>query len=139
MCIILTIDYLQKMDASNITEVVNQFDTGNCKLFLGTFGPVFHVGNFLLGVAFVLPQWFTTSQLALRGLVTAAYLLLSIWTALKTCAAQYFVYNVAIMIISAVYLTTLIVKHFPVFIPKHLETIYGKIFRPFHISKKVFS
>lgn len=127
------------MDTLNITEVVNHFDTGSCKVFIGTFGPVFHVGNFLLGVAFVLPQWFTTSQLALRGLVTAAYLLLSVWSALKTCAAQFFLYNVAFMVISAVYLTTLIVKHFPVFIPKHLETIYGKIFRPFHISKKVSS
>ena len=115
----------------------SSFDTGNCKEFLGEFGPVFHVGNFLLGVAFLLPQWFTTSQLALRGLVTTAYLFLCIWSALKTCAAQFFLYNVSILIISSIYLTTLIIKHFPVFIPKHLEPLYSKIFRPFHINKKV--
>ena len=126
------------MDAINITEAVeNNFDNRNCKVFIGTFGPLFHVGNFLLGVAFVLPQWFTTSQLALRGLVTTAYLLLSVWSALKTCASQYFLYNVSFMIISAVYVTILSVKHFPVFIPKHLESIYAKVFRPFHINKKV--
>ena len=110
---------------------------GNCHDFPGKFGPLFHVGNFLLGVAFLMPQWFTTSELAMRGLITASYLFLTIWSALKTCSAIYFLYNVSILVISSIYLTTLIIKHFPVFIPKHMEPIYSKVFRPFRITKKV--
>ena len=114
------------------------FDTGSCKVFRGEFGPLFHVANFLLGVAFLVPQWLNTTQLMLRGLVFTAYFFLCIWSAVEICAAQYFLYNLLILIISGIYLTTLIIKHFPVYIPKHLETIYNKIFRPFHINKKVF-
>ena len=128
------------MALSNDTE--DSFDTGSCKMFgpgqvHGEFGPLFHFGNVLLGIAFLMPQWLTTSQLALRGLVTFAYLFLTIWSAIKTCAAQYFLYNISILVISTIYLVRLSIKHFPVIIPKHLETIYNKIFRPFHISKKV--
>ena len=128
------------MALSNDTE--DSFDTGSCKMFgpgqvHGEFGPLFHLGNVLLGIAFLMPQWLTTSQLALRGLVTFAYLFLTIWSAIKTCAAQYFLYNISILVISTIYLIRLSIKHFPVIIPKHLETIYNKIFRPFHISKKV--
>ena len=128
------------MALSNDKE--DSFDTGSCKMFgpgqvHGEFGPLFHFGNVLLGIAFLMPQWLTTSQLALRGLVTFAYLFLTIWSAIKTCAAQYFLYNISILVISTIYLVRLSIKHFPVIIPKHLETIYNKIFRPFHISKKV--
>ena len=128
------------MALSNDTE--DSFDTGSCKMFgpgqvHGEFGPLFHFGNVLLGIAFLMPQWLTTSQLALRGLVTFAYFFLTIWSAIKTCAAQYFLYNISILVISTIYLIRLSIKHFPVIIPKHLETIYNKIFRPFHISKKV--
>ena len=118
-------------------DLENNVVNGNCHDFPGQFGPVFHIGNFLLGVAFLMPQWFTTSELAMRGLITAAYLFLTIWSALKTCSAAYFLYNVSILVISSIYLTTLIVRHFPVFIPKHLEPIYAKVFRPFRITKKV--
>ena len=128
------------MALSNDTE--DSFDTGSCKMFgpgqvHGEFGPLFHISNVLLGIAFLMPQWLTTSQLALRGLVTFAYFFLTIWSAIKTCAAQYFLYNISILVISTIYLIRLSIKHFPVIIPKHLETIYNKIFRPFHISKKV--
>ena len=122
------------MEMINITEEV---DPRNCKLFVGTFEPIFHVGNFLLGIAFLVPQWFATSQLAIRGLITLGYLLLTIWSAIWVCAAQYFLYNIVILIINAIHLTTLLVKHIPVFIPKYLESTYSKIFRPFHMSKKV--
>ena len=118
-------------------EIENSVENGNCHDFPGKFGPLFHVGNFLLGVAFLMPQWFTNSELALRGLITAAYLFLTIWSALKTCSAVYFLYNVLILVISSVYLAALSIKYFPVIIPKHLEPIYTKVFRPFHINKKV--
>ena len=118
-------------------EVENSVENGNCHEFPGKFGPLFHVGNFLLGVAFLMPQWFTNSELALRGLITAAYLFLTIWSALKTCSAVYFLYNISILVISSIYLAALSIKYFPVIIPKHMEPIYTKVFRPFHINKKV--
>ena len=112
----------------------------HCKTFALlniTHGAGFHIGNFLLAIAFLLPQWFANSRLYLRLLVTLAYLVLSVWAALRTCAASYFLYNVVIMTINAIYLTVLIVKYFPTFIPKHLETVYNKMFRPFRMEKKV--
>ena len=121
----------------NPTEEGNQ---AHCKMFVlhhGTHGASFHIGNFLLAIAFLLPQWFANSRLYLRLLVTLGYLVLSAWAALRTCAPSYFLYNVVILTVNAICLTVLIVKYFPVFIPKHLETVYNKMFRPFRMDKKV--
>ena len=121
----------------NVTEEGYQAHCKTLPLHSGTHGAGFHVGNFLLAIAFLLPQWLANSKLYLRLLVTLGYLVLSTWAALRTCAASYFLYNVVILAINAIYLTVLIVKYFPVFIPKHLETVYNKMFRPFRMDKKV--
>ena len=122
----------------NIHDVTEIADEGaqNCKPFFGKFGVMFHAGNFALGLAFVIPQWLKLQKIYLRGCMTFGLLLLTIWSALEICASQWFVYNLIGLMINLVYFLRLGVKHFPVMVPKHLEGVYAKMFKPLNMGKK---
>ena len=45
-----------------------------------------------------------------RGLVTFGLVLLTSWTALKTCSGPWFIYNIVALAINAVYFFTLAIK-----------------------------
>ena len=72
-----------------------------------------------------------------RGLVTFGLVLLTSWTALKTCSGPWFIYNIIALAINAVYFFTLAIKHFPVIVPKNMEGVYTKMFKPLNMGKKV--
>ena len=109
----------------------------NCKLLYGHFSVLFHMGNLFLGIAFVLPQWLKLSKFALRGCVAFGLLLLTIWSAINMCHGQWFFYNIIGFLINGIWFVLSAVKHFPVKIPKHLDGMYNKIFKPLRMGKKV--
>jgi hypothetical protein len=48
-------------------------------MFGSMFGPLFHFGNLVLGIGFLVPQGFDFSYLLLRGFLTSGLFLLLIW------------------------------------------------------------
>ena len=63
--------------------------------------------------------------------------LLTTWSAVRICAGSWFVYNLVALLVNAVYLVALSIKHFPVIVPKNMEGVYTKMFKPLNMGKKV--
>ena len=109
----------------------------NCRLFYGNFSVLFHISNLIMGLSFAMPQWLKFYKSLVRGCITFGLFLLTIWTATETCASQWFLYNLAGFVVNGVYFLLLTIKHFPVSVPKHLEGVYVKVFKPLRMGKKV--
>lgn len=126
------LSFLKDSDAAEVED-----ENGSCKLFYGSFGPMFHAGNLFLGLAFAIPQWMKFQKVCLRGLMTFGMILLTAWSAIKICAGTWFIYNLVTLTINAIYFITLAIKHFPVIVPKNMEGVYTKMFKPLNMGKKV--
>lgn len=110
-----------------------------CELWNGTFTPMFHSANVVFGAAFLVPQSFALSLLALRTLVTFALVLTVVWAAGTVCRApDMFLWNCCFAVINFIHLLILIKKHFPTFVSKDMTDLYTKVFRPLQINKKDF-
>ena len=102
------------------------------------FDNVFHVGNVILGVAFLVPQDFELAILSLRTLAATAFGFLVFWSLNTICGFDIFVYNSLFLVVNVVYSCKLMREHCPVFIPREQQELYKKIFEPLKVSKKDF-
>ena len=128
-----TTEKIIKMD--NSTEAIHEFCSKDWNL---DFNSIFHGGNILLGLGYLIPQDFELSILALRSMTMIGFGFMVIWSLETVCGFDLFLYNLLFLVINTIYTGLLIKRHFPVFIPEHQKELFKKVFEPMKISKKDF-
>ena len=110
-----------------------------CDLWNGTFTPMFHSANVILGAGFVIPQNFEFALLLLRFLVSGGLVLTLIWAVDVVCKLPaFFLWNGCFTLINSLYVLDLLKRHFPIFIPSDLLDLYENVYKPLNITKKEF-
>ncbi len=143
---------------NNSTELdPNQLHPG-CLTWGVSYGALFHAGNIVLGMGFVIPQSYAYSLISYRAMMLTGttnsivsqqplniskhlgLTILCFWAASPSAcnSVALLAYSATCAAVNAVYFLHLAIKQFPVYIPKHQRELYKKVFKPWKISRRVY-